>query len=246
MLTDLTTMIWKEWKEYFLQRGNMRGGLVGYLVVLGVLGAYLPYQTGPEWVRSPAPMALWSWLPLFLVSSLVADSFAGERERGTLEAILATRLPDRAILLGKILALVLYGFAFVVLGALLALLTVNVAYSSEGLLLYSPLLALGIVAFGLLFALLAASAGVLISLRAPTARQAAQTMSIAIMILLFVPILGFQALPATLQQQLYLALGAPERLRPTLLGLSLAIALADVLAVAACLRRFRRAQLILA
>ncbi len=233
MLTDLTTMIWKEWKEYFLQRGNMRGGLVGYLVVLGVFGAYLPYQTGPEWVRSPAPMALWSWLPLFLVSSLVADSFAGERERGTLEAILATRLPDRAILLGKILALVLYGFAFVVLGALLALLTVNVAYSSEGLLLYSPLLALGIVAFGLLFALLAASAGVLISLQAPTARQAAQTMSIAIMILLFVPILGFQALPATLQQQLYLVLEEPERLRPALLGLALAIALADILAVAA-------------
>ena len=70
------------------------------------------------------------------------------------------------------------------------------------LLMYQPNIALGGLALSFLGAGLAATAGVLVSLRAGSVRQAAQTMSIAIMVLLFVPIFGLQALPAETQQRL--------------------------------------------
>ena len=60
-----------------------------------------------------------------MVSSLVADSFAGERERHTLETLLASRLPDRAILAGKLLVPVAVAWG----AALLAL--EHIAHSSS-------------------------------------------------------------------------------------------------------------------
>jgi len=50
--------------------------------------------------------------------------------------------------------------------------------------------------------LLAASAGLLISVRAPTVRQAQQTLSVFVMALVFAPVFGVQALPAELQARL--------------------------------------------
>ncbi|MGI6207385.1 MAG: ABC-2 type transporter, partial [Anaerolineae bacterium] len=72
MLSDLYTIIWKEWREYVIQRGNLRGGWVGLLLVLVVFGIYLPYQNGRDWVDSPITLVFWAWLPLFLVISVVA------------------------------------------------------------------------------------------------------------------------------------------------------------------------------
>ena len=48
---------------------------------------------------------------------------------------------------------------------------------------------------------LASSAGVLVSLRAPTVRQATQTMSVILLLLVFVPILAVQAIRVTVQHQ---------------------------------------------
>jgi ABC-2 type transport system permease protein len=110
MINDITTIIWKEIKEIFLQRPNFRGGWAGLLVLLAVFGIFIPLQSGPAWVSSPANLAIWSWVPYLLVSGVVADSFAGERERHTLETLLASRLSDRAILFGKIGAALVYGW----------------------------------------------------------------------------------------------------------------------------------------
>jgi ABC-type Na+ efflux pump permease subunit len=49
---------------------------------------------------------------------MITDSIAGERERQTLETLLASRLPDRAILLGKVAAITLLGWLLLALGAL--------------------------------------------------------------------------------------------------------------------------------
>jgi len=91
-------------------------------IPLAILGIYLPWQNGPEWARTPLLPAALSWLPLLLVGALVADSFAGERERKTLETLLASRLSDRAILLGKIAALVSYGWGLALSSLVLSLL----------------------------------------------------------------------------------------------------------------------------
>jgi hypothetical protein len=44
MITDLLTMIWKEWKEMPLQHGGIRGGILPMVIIpLGLLGVMLPW-----------------------------------------------------------------------------------------------------------------------------------------------------------------------------------------------------------
>ncbi|NPV06837.1 MAG: ABC transporter permease subunit [Anaerolineae bacterium] len=227
-----------------MQRGNLRGGWVGLLLVLGVFGVLLPYQSGRSWVDSPLALVYWAWLPLFLVISVVADSFAGERERHTLEALLATRLSDGAILLGKVVAAVAYGWGLTMIAVILGLITVNLFHGEGELVLYGPLAAVSIPVITLLASLLAASAGVLVSLRASSVRQAAQTLSIAVMILLFVPLFGFQLLPPEWQTRLATGL-ADAKPTAIVVGAVAVLGLLDAGLLAAARARFRRARLIL-
>ncbi|MCX6551198.1 MAG: ABC transporter permease, partial [Acidobacteria bacterium] len=181
-MADILTVAWKEWRELIWLGGTLRGGRIGLLIVLGMFGIFLPYQSGAEWVTSAAPMLYWGWLPLMLVSGAVSDAFAGERERHTLETLLASRLPDRAIVLGKVLAAVTYGWGIVMAMLVLSLVTINLAVSGKGLLLPPWRFAVGAPLVALLGSGLAATAGVLVSLRAATARQASQTLSVAILV----------------------------------------------------------------
>ena len=98
MIADILTVARKEWKEYVLAGTGLKGGRMGLVIMLVVFGVVLPAQNGTDWLTSPALLLAWAWVPLMLVSGVVADSFAGERERHTLETLLASRLPDQAIL----------------------------------------------------------------------------------------------------------------------------------------------------
>lgn len=242
-VADIFTIVWKELKEYLIQRGNVRGGMIGLLLVLGVFGIMVPYQSGPSWVEQPLTVVYWAWLPLYMVIGVVADSFAGERERHTLESLLATRLTDSSILLGKVFAAAAYGWGFTLLAMVLGVITVNVAHGQGRFLMYQPLLAVSIIVVGLLAALLAAAAGVLVSLRAKTVRQAAQTLSIGVMIMLFVPIFGFQALPADLQARLFSAASSVSSTRLSIGAVVVLLAL-DAILLSAARVRFRRSRLI--
>ena len=72
MISDILTILWKEYKEMFIQRPNLRGGWVGMLIFTGVFGILLPAETGAEWVTSPVNLVYWAWVPFLLVSSVVA------------------------------------------------------------------------------------------------------------------------------------------------------------------------------
>ena len=245
MIADIGTVMWKELRELLAFRGGRRarGGIWNLLVMLLLFGVFMPLQWGREWIESPLGLAAWAWVPLFLVAGVVADSFAGERERLTLETLLASRLPDLAILLGKAATSVLYAWGLTAASLLIALVTVNVSQWSGHLLVYSPGMAAGGMLLGLLTAGLAAGAGVLVSLRAPTVRQAAQTMSIAIMVLVFVPVFGIQVLPATARAALAATF---QHLQPgvTFGAVTLVVAALDVALIAAARIRFRRPRLI--
>src|SRR5688572_30714367 len=89
----------KEWRE-LLGQGGMQGRQ-GMLLFLGAFGLLLPLMNGRAWIESPLLAVTWSWVPMFLVMTVIADAFAGERERHTLETLLATRLSEPAILFGK-------------------------------------------------------------------------------------------------------------------------------------------------
>jgi ABC-2 type transport system permease protein len=243
MIADIWTVMWKEGKELLLQRGRFRGGLVGLLFFIGVFGIFMPLQSGREWVESPIGLLYWAWVPFLLVSGVIADSFAGERERHTLETLLASRLSDLAILLGKVSAAIAYGWLVTLTSVLLGLITVNLAFGQGQLLLYPPAIALGILALTFLVSWLSSGLGVLVSLRAATVRQAQQTFSIAFF-LFFVPLFLIQFLPvgwragaARLLMQADLA---------TLAGILLTGLLAlDLLLLLAAVAHFKRTRLIL-
>ena len=243
-MSDVLTVAWKEWRELLQLGGSVRGGRFSLVILLGVFGVFLPLQAGAEWVQSPATVFYWAWVPLMLVGSAVAESFAGERERHTLETLLASRLPDTAILIGKVLAAVSYGWGLVLVMLALSLATVNLTARTGSWLLFPWRFAVGAPLMALLGAGLAATGGVLVSLRASTVRQAAQTLNVGILLLIFIPVLGLQALPDSWKAQAgawVLTIGVDG-----LLVVSVALlALLDLALLAAAFARFRRSRLVL-
>jgi len=194
MIADILTVAWKELRE-MLTFGDSRGrNKLSLLVILAIFGVVIPLQSGREWITSPISAMVWAWMPYMWVYSVVADSFAGERERHTLEALLATRLSDRAILFGKLLAALAYGFTLTWSILLVSLVTINIAIRGGGLLLFSPMMTIGALVFSILISGLSASIGVLVSLRASSVRQAQQWMSFG-MLVLFLPFMFVQFIP---------------------------------------------------
>jgi ABC-2 type transport system permease protein len=193
MRRDIITIIWKEWKEVLLQGGS-RGRYWPFLFIL-IVGIILPSQGGTIWIDTPAGLILSLWMPLLLVNNLIADSFAGERERNTLETLLASRLSDLSILLGKILASAIYAWGMTMIVMLVVLVTVNVQSWQGQIRLYSTDVLLGAPILAFLSALFSTLVGVLISLRASSVRQAQQTLGLAVMLLVFVPSIGINLIP---------------------------------------------------
>jgi ABC-2 type transport system permease protein len=225
-MSDILTMVWKESKDVFFQ-GGWRS-LIRPLILVGVIGIYLPLQFGPRWVDlTPIAMILLLWLPFFVIISFIGDVIAGERERHTLETLLASRMPDRAILLGKVVATVLYAWGMGVLSLLLGLVLVDL-FRTQGHWMFYPLdLFVDALVLSLLVSVLGASAGVLISLRVATVRQAQQILSIGTIVLVFGSLFALQAVPAnvlsslTYSQSLLIAMAVIAVLDAILLGLSL-------------------------
>ncbi len=243
MLNDIWTVMRKELQELIEAHAGL-GGSARLLIWVGVLGVFLPLQSGLEMMRSPLQLFTWSWFPLLIVASVIAGAFASERERHTLETLLASRLSDRAILFGKVAAGVVYGWGVTVISILLSLVTFNLAHGAGEFLMYPALIFWGGIGLSLLSALLASGAGILVSLRAPTARQAQQSISLVMMLVFFIPVFGIQALPAEIQARLYELLA--QGLTPGLvlaIGGGLAALSAALLGLS--LMRFQRHKLIL-
>jgi ABC-2 type transport system permease protein len=244
MIADAWTVMWKDWKELLRSGGGPRRGWVSLAIIIGAFGIFMPLQFGREWVETPASLLFWAWVPLFLVSSSVADSFAGERERHTLETLLASRLSDRAILLGKFSASVGYGWGLTMVSLIAGLVTVNVVHGRGQLLIFpAPILA-GIFVLSLLASGLVASVGVLISLRASTVQQATQRLSLGIMLLVFAPMVVIQVLPLEWKARIGEAL-----LHANYIGIaataSVILVVLNVIFISAAMARFQRARLIL-
>lgn len=248
MVRDAWLVAMKEYREVLLRMGSLKGNLFNMVLILGIFGVFMPIQAGREWVEQPLMPLAYAWLPLFLVSALVADSFAGERERHTLETLLTTRLSDGAILLGKLAAAVVYGYGMLLAVMGVSLVTLNVAQGAWAHpLLYRLDVFFGVIIFGFLISLLVASIGVTVSLKAKTVRQAGQALSLGILGLVWIPALligyGFNLLPPAVQQSLLeWAMALDGRVVALFAALVLIMVNAAFLGVAAI--RFRRARLV--
>jgi len=244
MIADIWTVAIKELREILTFGGDMRGrGKFSLLILVGVFGVFFPLQSGREWVSSPMSIMIWGWMPFLWVSGIVSDLFAGERERHTLEALLATRLSDQAILFGKLLAALAYGFSLTWLVLLSSIVTLNIVYGREGLLFFPFWTTIGALVFSILVSGLSGSIGVLVSLRAGSVRQAQQAMSIG-MLVLFLPFMLIQFIP---KGWLEVAGNLLVHVEPIQIasGLAFVLVIAEVFLITIAKRLFQRSRLIL-
>jgi ABC-2 type transport system permease protein len=244
MVNDIWTIVWKEWREVVFTRKNPRGGITYILIIIALLGIFMPLQFSSMWLTNSVQPILWSWLPIFLAISLVTDAFAGERERHTLETLLASRLSDQAILFGKIAAAVLYAWLITFVSLLIGAVTINIAHPTGSFQFYpAGNLVIGLV-FVLLAALLVSTIGVLVSLRAQSARQAYQRMSLALMALWFIPVLLVQFLPESIRSRIA---DVFTNINPqqAVIWVGIFLLVANVALISFTMVRFKRTHLIL-
>lgn len=243
MLTDIWTVARKELKEILASGGGGGRGRWSFVIFLVVFGVFLPLQGGVRGLESGESIIFFAWVPFLLITNVIADAFAGERERHTLETLLATRLSDRAILLGKMLSAIVYGLGLTLVSLVLSVAAVNIT-SWQGHLVMYPLGAMGVmVIFALLGSVLASGVGVLVSLRASTTRQAQQTMGLAI-IVLFLPFYLIPFIPAsTVEKAVTVIMNTPVVVLAG--GALIFFIVLDIVVIAAALARFKRSRLIL-
>lgn len=239
MIGDIRTILWKERKEVSAHLGTLR-----LVLVVAVFGILLPLLFGRSFVTSSSSLLWFLWLPVLLISNVAADSFAGERERHTLETLLASRLSDRSILFGKTIVAALYGYLVSLAAMALAPVVVNLAFPGGDLAVYPLESIVSGLLLGFLVAWLAAVVGCLISLRAPTVRQAQQTLGL-VGILPILPVLALQVLPAEWQAGLASFLGSVGPMGVILLAAAI-LGLADVAVYRVAMRQFSREKLVVA
>jgi ABC-2 type transport system permease protein len=252
MIADIWTVMVKEWREFLAGagRGSGRGrGVIAVLLIIGISSILWPLQMGRALFTSPAPLIVDGlFLPFIILQSIIVDSFAGERERHTLETLLASRLSDRAILFGKFGAAVAYGLAGSLLGAMVQAVVANLspknASAGSGPDFYPIGSVVAIIVLGLLASLLTSSVGCLVSLRAATTRQAQLNLTFGYLVLVFAPFIVFQVLPKQTQTAIIAALNAanPTQVLLIFAGVLLVVAIVLLLIARA---RFQRARLIL-
>ena len=175
MIGAIRTVAWKEWKALSDQAGVRGFGGISMLIAIGlVMGVVMPWIAGPGFLSSPLILFLYPFMGISAASSPIVDSFAGEKERRTLETLLAGPLDDRSILLGKMWVGFAAGVATAGALALCAVLTLNVREWGAGVVL-PPLWAIvGVTLMTLAAVGFVCTAGILASMRCSTVRQAGQ------------------------------------------------------------------------
>lgn len=240
MLRDLWVVLGKEWLE--LRSSDSPWVTLSTLAAfLAIAGGFLPSQLGLAWLEAPWVTLLWAWIPMFLVTTVTADAVAGERERHSLETMLATRLSDASILWGKWLAAVLWVWIAMAACLPVGLLTVNLAVPG-GPHLPSAGFAVGVLAVAFAGAGLGAAAGVVVSLRAASVRHAQQVLAISVLVFALLPVAIIRLLPEETLTALLrnLAYGPPVRIAWTV---AVGLALLSLPLLILAQTRFRRGEI---
>ncbi len=234
MIEDIKTVMWKEWREIW--SGGLRGRIFP-LIILLLFGAYfVPAALLASHTDWSEVLVLLVWLPFLFSANIIADSVAGERERHTLETLLASRLPDRSIVLGKMLVTILYAWGMSLVGAVLGLVVANL--SSSTFVMYPTDVLIGIITLSLLAAVFISSLGVLISLKAHTSREAQQIIALSSLIIPFGSLLVIPNLPSNVQS--FIINGGLDMV---MLLTAVTLLVAGVLLMMAALTQFKRTKL---
>ena len=245
MNNDILTIMWKESKG-LLRYGDSRWKGIAILVTpIALFGILIPIQFRGEWLTSGWSLGVSFLTPLMLITSTIAESFAGERERHTLETLLASRLPDRAILFGKLLVSILFAWGVTLLLLFVSLMVVNLFDGKSGFQSYAMNILWMDILGSLLFAGFVSGLGIVISLRSATVQSASQSL----VVMLILPFLLLQGvaflLPVFLPKAAIQAILDQLNFNNIIMVVLLAILVADVILFLGAVSRFQRSRLIL-
>jgi ABC-2 type transport system permease protein len=245
MIADLRTMAWKEWRSLVGGRARRQLLLTGGMLCIWAI--WFPIQMGGrDFVSDPVLMAILTiTMPMVVTGIIVPDAIAGERERHTLSTLLATRLPDRAILFGKLGFGIALGWLGAPLMMAVGLVVANLVDLEAAPLFYDPLVLAATLGLGLLVALLTGSVAIFVSLRASTAQEAQQMTLLGLMVPFMVAGFGAFALFSNrdIAGQVIDFLGGPD-VWIVLAAIGVAVLVVDVILLVAGDRRFRRSRLV--
>jgi ABC-2 type transport system permease protein len=237
--------MWKERKGLLRVQGRKSQAIMTILMPI-LLAIYLPWQEGLDWFRNAMSFVIAILLPFMLVGLTIPDSFAGERERHTLGTLLASRLKDQAILIGKVSVSVLFAWGVTLAVLVLSAVTVNVMHWDGRVMFFTGTVFFADLGLSFFVALLTAGAGVLISLRSSTVQSAQQALMLILMIpLVLIQIGGLVVLQTSGGRGQLKEIFAALQLGEVALILVAALALIDLGLIAAAFVRFNRARLIL-
>src|SRR5215510_13146507 len=82
MVSDVGTVIWKEWKELIARSSRSRGETVKTIAILAVILGITLWRAS-FFLNNLGSLLVPSFVLVQLLGGLMADSFAGERERHT-------------------------------------------------------------------------------------------------------------------------------------------------------------------
>lgn len=240
MTEDILTVLWKEWKSMFRTKGG-RSRFVMILLSPVIMAVVFPLMldTSQEWTDGFFSIIVSVIVPMLLVAVTIPDSFAGERERNTLETLLASRLPDRAILFGKWILSVVFAWGVTLMFLIIGLVTVNIKFWDGQILFYSPTLLAANLSLSILMATVVAGAGVLVSQRSETVQQAAQLL----MMIFLVPLIIVQAASMLFLRDIISYLENIDGVQLLLMSVAVLLVI-DVAVNFAALNRFQRSRLI--
>ena len=201
-MKDIYSMVWKETKDFYLSGGL--SNLLQPLILIFVLGIALPLSFSQDWLNlASAPVMTILFVPFMFISSFIGDAVAGERERHTLETLLASSISSNAILLGKLVVSVGFTWGLTLLSLLVAVISINLYQAQVPWKFYTSIdLFLIVIALSFLVILLAACGGVLISLKSTTVRQAAQLMVVSEILLVIVIYFAVRLIPQSVTNSL--------------------------------------------
>ena len=245
MFKDMITVMWKESKGLLRYSDNRWKGMAMLVTPIAMFGILIPIQFGEQWLTEGWSLGVSIFTPLMLITTTIAESFAGERERHTLETLLASRLSDRAILFGKLLTSVIFGWGMTLLLLFVSLGVVNLLDGKGGFQNYQPdILWLDILA-SILMAGFVSSLGILISLRSATVQAASQS----IMLMIFLPLMLLQAavflLPVFLPKATVRSILDQLNFTSIMVVILAIVLVVDIILILGAISRFQRSRLIL-
>jgi ABC-2 type transport system permease protein len=244
MFKDILTVMWKESKGLLRYSDNRWKGFAILVTPIALFGILIPIQFRGEWLTGGWSLGVAFFTPLMLITSTIAESFAGERERHTLETLLASRLPDRAILFGKLSTSIIFAWSMALLLLIVSLVVVNLLDGEAGFHSYQPDILWIDILGSLLVSGFVSSLGILISLRSATVQAASQS----IILMIFLPFMLLQAvaflLPVFLPRAAVRAMLDQLNFTSIMVAILVALLVVDIVLLLGAISRFQRSRLI--